>query len=200
MRPPDHRLCVYCGSASGGRPEYVQAAKSLGLAMARNNIGLVYGGGSIGLMGETARAVLAAGGHVTGIIPDFLVNKERMQEGVQELIVTSNMHERKMAMFERSSGFVALPGGIGTLDELAEILTWAQLKQHARPVILCNVEGFWNGLLDMLNHMRNEGFIRSGFEVTMDVAEEPDAVIPAYHARRAMTRDIVGSEVVKDKL
>ena len=168
--------------------------------MAQNNIGLVYGGGSIGLMGETARAVLAAGGHVTGIIPDFLVSKERMQEGVQELIVTTNMHERKMAMFERSSGFVALPGGIGTLDELAEILTWAQLKQHARPVILCNVEGFWNGLLDLLNHMRKEGFIRTGFEVTMDVAAGPDAVIPAYHTRRGMTRDIVGSAVVKDKL
>ena len=200
MRPPEHRICVYCGSSAGANPAYVAAARSLGKSMAQAGVGLVYGGGSIGLMGEIARAVIAAGGHVTGIIPEFLVSKERMQEGVHELIVTANMHERKMAMFERSTGFVALPGGIGTLDELAEILTWAQLKQHARPVVLCNVAGFWNGLLTLLDHMRAEGFIRSGFEVHLDLAEGPDAVIPAYHARRSKTRDVVGSEVIRDKL
>jgi uncharacterized protein (TIGR00730 family) len=168
--------------------------------MAEAGIGLVYGGGSLGLMGETARAVIAAGGHVTGIIPEFLVSKERMQDGVHELIVTRTMHERKMAMFERSTGFVALPGGIGTLEELAEILTWSQLKQHARPVVLCNVEGFWNGLLDLLKHMTSEGFIRSGFEVHLDVADDPAEVIPTYQRRRAMTRDVLGVEVVQDKL
>ena len=168
--------------------------------MAQNDIGLVYGGGSLGLMGETARAVIAAGGHVTGIIPEFLVSKERMQEGVHELIVTSNMHERKMAMFERSTGFVALPGGIGTLDELAEILTWAQLKQHARPVVLYNVTGFWNGLVDLIQHMRHEGFIRAGFEVNMDVVDEAETVISAYHARRATTRDIAPVEIIQDKI
>jgi uncharacterized protein (TIGR00730 family) len=200
MSPPTHRLCVYCGSSPGSNPAYMQAARDLGTAMARAGIGLVYGGGSIGLMGETARAVISAGGHVTGIIPEFLVSKERMQDGVHELIVTSTMHERKMAMFERSTGFVALPGGIGTLEELAEILTWAQLKQHARPVVLCNVDGFWDGLLELLKHMTGEGFIRSGFEVNLDVANGAAEVIPAYEARRAKTRDVVGTAVLQDKL
>ena len=200
MPPPDHRLCVYCGSSSGVNPAYITAAQALGTHLAREGVGLVYGGGSIGLMGEVARAVIAGGGHVTGIIPEFLVSKERMQEGVQELIVTTNMHERKMAMFERSSGFVALPGGIGTLDELAEILTWAQLRQHARPVVLCNVLGFWDGLLALLDHMRSQGFIRTGFEVNMDVADGPTNVISAYHARRSITRDVPPVQVIQDKL
>jgi uncharacterized protein (TIGR00730 family) len=200
MSPPDHRLCVYCGSSPGHNPDYVKAAQDLGKAMALANVGLVYGGGSLGLMGETARAVIGHGGHVTGIIPEFLVSKERMQDGVQELIVTSSMHERKMAMFERSTGFVALPGGIGTLEELAEILTWAQLKQHARPVIVCNVSGFWDGLLALLQHMRGEGFIRTDTAVNFDVAEGAAAVLPAYESRRAKTRDVVGTEVLQDKL
>jgi uncharacterized protein (TIGR00730 family) len=200
MTPPEHRLCVYCGSAPGHNPDYMQAARELGTAMAEAGVGLVYGGGSIGLMGETARAVIAAGGHVTGIIPEFLVSKERMQEGVHELIVTRTMHERKMTMFERSTGFVALPGGIGTLEELSEILTWSQLKQHARPIILCNTAGFWDGLLSVLQHMRDEGFIRSGFEVNMDVAENAAGVVPAYELRRSLTRDIVGTAVLKDQL
>jgi uncharacterized protein (TIGR00730 family) len=200
MLPPSHRLCVYCGSSPGLNPEYVLAARELGRTMAEEGIGLVYGGGSLGLMGETARAVIAAGGHVTGIIPEFLVSKERMQDGVHELIVTRTMHERKMAMFERSTGFVALPGGIGTLEELAEILTWSQLKQHARPVVLCNVSGFWDGLMKLLQHMTTEGFIRTGFEVNLDVAENAVDVVPAYQARRAMTRDVVGLEILQDKL
>jgi uncharacterized protein (TIGR00730 family) len=200
MSPPAQRLCVYCGSSPGHNPEYVKAAQELGTAMAQAGIGLVYGGGSLGLMGETARAVIAAGGHVTGIIPEFLVSKERMQDGVQELIVTSTMHERKMAMFERSTGFVALPGGIGTLEELAEILTWAQLKQHARPVIVCNVAGFWDGLLALLQHMRGEGFIRADTAVNFDVANGAADVIPVYETRRAQTRDVVGMEILQDKL
>jgi uncharacterized protein (TIGR00730 family) len=200
MTPPVHRLCVYCGSSPGENPVYMEAAHALGTAMAAAGVGLVYGGGSLGLMGETARAVIAGGGHVTGIIPEFLVSKERMQEGVQELIVTRTMHERKMAMFERSTGFVALPGGIGTLEELAEILTWSQLKQHARPVILCNVAGFWSGLLKVIDHMKDEGFIRKGFEVHLDVADTPETVIEVYNQRRAITRDVVGVEVLQDKL
>jgi uncharacterized protein (TIGR00730 family) len=168
--------------------------------MAKAGIGLVYGGGSIGLMGEVARAVLAGGGHVTGVIPEFLVSKERMLDEAHELIVTRNMHERKMAMFERATGFVALPGGLGTLEELAEIVTWAQLKQHARPIVLCNAEGFWNGLLELITHMREEGFIRREFEVALDVAEGPDAVIPAYLARREITRDVAPVDVIKDRM
>ena len=142
--------------------------------------------------GETARAVIRAGGHVTGIIPEFLVSKERMQEGVHELIVTRTMHERKMAMFERSTGFVALPGGIGTLEELAEILTWSQLKQHARPIILCNVAGFWDGLLGLIKHMTGEGFIRPGFEINLDVANGASDVVATYEAGRAKTHDVLG--------
>jgi uncharacterized protein (TIGR00730 family) len=200
MTPPAHRLCVYCGSSPGHNPAYMEAARELGRCMADAGVGLVYGGGSIGLMGETARAVLNAGGHVTGIIPEFLVSKERMQDGVHELIVTRTMHERKMAMFERSTGFVALPGGIGTLEELAEILTWSQLKQHARPIMLCNIAGFWDGLLDLIRHMTDEGFIRTGFEVNLDVANGATDVVPAYMARRAKTRDIVGTEILQDRL
>jgi uncharacterized protein (TIGR00730 family) len=200
MSPPAHRLCVYCGSSPGHNPDYVQAARDLGRTMALAQVGLVYGGGSLGLMGETARAVIDNGGHVTGIIPEFLVSKERMQDGVHELIVTATMHERKMAMFERSTGFVALPGGIGTLEELAEILTWAQLKQHARPVIVCNVSGFWDGLLHMLQHMRDQGFIRADTAVNLDVADGAADVIPAYNARRAKTRDVFGAEILQDKL
>ena len=177
----------------------MSAARELG-TLAEAGIGLVYGGGGIGLMGETARGVLSAGGHVTGIIPEFLVSKERMLDGVHELIVTRTMHERKMAMFERSTGFVALPGGIGTLEELAEILTWSQLKQHARPIILCNVAGFWDELQGLLRHMTAEGFIRAGYEVKLDVAEGPAGIIPAYEARRAQTRDVLGAEVLQDKL
>lgn len=200
MSPPAHRLCVYCGSSPGHNPDYVQAAQDLGRTMAEAGVGLVYGGGSLGLMGETARAVIAHGGHVTGIIPEFLVSKERMQDGVHELIVTSTMHERKMAMFERSTGFVALPGGIGTLEELAEILTWAQLKQHARPVIVCNVSGFWDSLLALLQHMRGAGFIRSDTAVNFDVAEGAADVLRLYTARREAQRDVVGEQLIKDKL
>ncbi len=200
MKVPDHRLCVYCGSSDGRNPDYAATARTLGAAMAKAGIGLVYGGGSIGLMGEVARAVLAGGGHVTGIIPEFLVSRERMLDEVHELIVTRNMHERKMAMFERATGFVALPGGLGTLEELAEIVTWAQLKQHARPIILCNAEGFWDGLLELITHMREEGFIRRELEVALDVAKGADAVIPAYLDRREKTRDVAPVDVIKDRM
>ena len=163
-------------------------------------IGLVYGGGSLGLMGEVARAVRDSGGHVTGIIPDFLVSKERMLEGVSELIVTRTMHERKMGMFERSTGFVALPGGIGTLEELAEILTWAQLQQHARPVILVDILNFWSPLTRMFADMTGNGFIRPGFEVKLDVVKTAAEVIPAYEMRLAMTKDKPPVAILKDKL
>lgn len=200
MTPPKHRLCVYCGSSTGNRPEYAEGARLLGQAMAAQGIGLVYGGGSLGLMGEVARAVRDSGGHVTGIIPDFLVSKERMLEGVSELIVTRTMHERKMGMFERSTGFVALPGGIGTLEELAEILTWAQLQQHARPVILVDLLNFWSPLTRMFADMTGNGFIRPGFEVKLDVVKTAAEVIPAYEMRLAMTKDKPPVAILKDKL
>ena len=184
MPRPPHTLCVYCGSGPGRNPAFMAAARDLGRAMAEAGIGLVYGGGSIGLMGEVARTVLAHGGHVTGIIPDFLVKAERMLDGVSELIVTHTMHERKMTMFERSTGFVALPGGLGTLEELTEISTWAQLDRHQKPIILCNVEDYWQPYLTLLDHMREEAFIRANTEFTMDVVASPSKVIPAYEFRQ----------------
>jgi uncharacterized protein (TIGR00730 family) len=180
---PIRHLCVYCGSGPGRNPAYAAAARTLGQALAENGVGLVYGGGSLGLMGETARATLAAGGHVTGIIPEFLVKKERMLTDVNELIVTANMHERKMTMFERSDGFIALPGGMGTLEELVEISTWSQLGRHNKPIILANVDSYWDPLLKLLEHMREQQFIRAGLEVHIEVVSEVEDIVPAFHDR-----------------
>ena len=168
--------------------------------MAKTEIGLVYGGGSLGLMGEVARSVLAAGGHVTGIIPEFLVAKERMLTDVNELIVTADMHERKMAMFARSDGFAALPGGLGTLEELTEISTWAQLDQHAKPIILCNIEGYWNPLVTLLDHMRAEQFIRAGLEFRMDVVATAADVVPAFEYRLKTSREKITGEPLLGRL
>jgi uncharacterized protein (TIGR00730 family) len=156
-------VCVYCGSGTGLDPAYAEGARTLGRDL--NGVRLIYGGGSLGLMGEVARATLAAGGQVTGIIPGFLSNKERMLREVDELVVTDNMHERKMLMFERSDAFVALPGGIGTLEELVEQLTWSQLGRHAKPIVVANINGFWSPFLSLLSHMKAETFIRSALEI-----------------------------------
>ena len=200
MIKPARNLCVYCGSGPGKNPVYMAAAKKLGVAMAEAGIGLVYGGGSLGLMGEVAKTVLEAGGHVTGIIPEFLGTKERMLTGVNELIVTKSMHERKMTMFEHSTGFVALPGGIGTLEELTEISTWAQLDQHAKPIILCNIENYWEPYLTLLKHMRAERFIRESLEFKMDVVETATDVVPAFEYRLANSRPIVPFELMREVL
>lgn len=171
-------ICVYCGSSSGADPIYAEAAAKLGAAMGAAGIGLVYGGGSIGLMGIMARSVMAAGGHVTGIIPQFLKEREVMLETAHELVVTGDMHERKRTMFDRSDAFVALPGGIGTLEELVEIMTWAQLGQHRKPVLIANINGFWEPLVVLLRHMADEGFIRDGFEVNYLVADRVEDIVP----------------------
>ncbi|MBB3929651.1 hypothetical protein GGR25_000670 [Kaistia hirudinis] len=178
-------ICVYCGSSSGGDPVYAEAAEALGRAMGAAGIGLVYGGGSIGLMGIVARSVMAAGGHVTGIIPQFLKEREVMLETAHELHVTGDMHERKRAMFDRADAFVALPGGIGTLEELVEIMTWAQLGQHRKPVLMANINGFWDPLVALLRHMGDEGFIRSGYEVSYLVAERIADVVPMLRSAAA---------------
>lgn len=170
-------ICVYCGSGSGSDPAFAAAAKALGRAMAAENIGLVYGGGAVGLMGTVARAVLDHGGHVTGIIPDFLMAKERMLSDVQDTIVVSDMHTRKQMMFEKADAFVALPGGIGTLEELVEQMTWAQLGRHRKPILMLSVADFYKPLLVLLAHMRQSGFIRAGMELNYLVAERPDDVI-----------------------
>ncbi len=181
-------ICVYCGSSPGRNPAYVQAARSLGHLMAERDIGLVYGGGGLGLMGEVARAVLEGGGRVTGIIPTFLTEKEHMLHEVTDLVVVADMHERKRLMFERSDAFVALPGGIGTLEELVEQLTWAQLGRHSKPIVLYNAKGFWAPFMALLDHLRGEGFIRAGMEVRFAVADSPEAVLAAVHAGAAPVR------------
>lgn len=180
---PARKLCVYCGSGPGRNPAYVEAARALGKSLALARIGLVYGGGSLGLMGEVARAVLAEGGHVTGVIPEFLASRERLLTGASEVIVTADMHERKMTMFARADGFVALPGGMGTLEELAEMATWAQLDQHSKPIILCNVAGYWDPLVALFEHMRAEQFIRPGIDVRIDVVNAATDVIPTFEER-----------------
>jgi uncharacterized protein (TIGR00730 family) len=180
-------ICVYCGSNPGRNPAYVEAARSLGRQMARDGIGLVYGGGGLGLMGEIAQAVLAGGGRVTGIIPSFLSEREHMLRDVTELVVVADMHERKRLMFERSDAFVALPGGIGTLEELVEQLTWAQLGRHSKPIVLLNAEGFWEPFIQLLDHLRREAFIRDGMDVRYAVAGSPEAVLEAVRLRAEAT-------------
>ncbi|MFE1599330.1 TIGR00730 family Rossman fold protein [Methylobacterium sp. ID0610] len=183
-------VCVYCGSGFGADPIFRDAATALGHSLAAAGIGLVYGGGNVGLMGTVARAVLDGGGHVTGIIPDFLKSRERMLDDVQETIVVHDMHTRKRLMFERSDAFVALPGGIGTLEELVEQMTWAQLGQHTKPILLLSVAGFWTPFLALLDHMRETGFIREGLDPHYLVAQKPEDVVPLLTdaARRAPAR------------
>lgn len=178
-------ICVYCGSGKGGSPAYVAAARTLGQALAEQEIGLVYGGGGLGLMGEVAHATLTHGGRVTGVIPRFLTRREHMLRDVTELIITEDMHERKRQMFERSDAFVALPGGIGTLEELVEQLTWVQLGRHSKPVIVANIENFWDPFLDLLTHMKADGFIRTGVDVRFTVVDDAEKIVPAVIATTA---------------
>jgi uncharacterized protein (TIGR00730 family) len=171
-------ICVYCGSGPGKNPAFLQAARSFGKILAENGIGLVYGGGSIGLMGELARSVLGNGGTVTGVIPEFLVEREHMLREAQDLVVTKDMHERKRIMFERSDAFVALPGGVGTLEELVEQLTWSQLGRHKKPILVVNVHGFWDPLCALLDHMQALEFIRAGLTVDLLVADSVEQILP----------------------
>lgn len=175
-------ICVYCGSGPGTNPRFLEAAKAFGKSLAENGIRLVYGGGSIGLMGAVATSALDHGGSVTGIIPDFLTARENALTRVQEMVVTPDMHERKRLMFERSDAFVALPGGIGTLEELVEQLTWKQLGRHTKPVLLANIDGFWEPLLALLAHMRATEFIRPSLSVDILKAERVEDILPRLRA------------------
>jgi len=172
-------ICVYCGSGVGSKPVYTDAARTLGRTLAEAGIGLVYGGGSLGLMGEVARSTLKAGGRVTGIIPAFLSEREQMLRDVDELVVTEDMHQRKMLMFQKSDAFVALPGGIGTLEELVEQLTWSQLGRHKKPVIIANIDGFWTPFLRLLDHMRTDAFIREHLDVRFTIVDRAEDIVPA---------------------
>lgn len=155
------RLCVFCGSAEGSSPAYLAMARALGIFMAKNNIALVYGGATIGVMGAVADAVLEAGGQVIGVIPETLVNYEIAHRGLTELHIVAGMHERKKMMYDCSDAFLSLPGGMGTLDEMFEILTWSQLKLHSKPCFIYNFQGFYDSLLAYLRHAHNEGFIKA---------------------------------------
>jgi uncharacterized protein (TIGR00730 family) len=155
-------LCVYCGSSSGTHPDYAEQARVFGAEMARRKITLVYGGGKVGLMGVVADAVLAGGGKVIGVIPRQLVDREVAHAGLTELQVVDTMHQRKTRMFELSNAFVALPGGFGTLDEMFEMLTWAQLGLHRYPCAFLDVRGYYTALRSMMDHMVGEGFVRAG--------------------------------------
>jgi uncharacterized protein (TIGR00730 family) len=171
------KICVYCGSGPGSDPAFAAAARTFGKVLAENRIGLVFGGGSIGLMGELATAVLDHGGKVTGVIPRFLVAREHaMERG--EMIVTRDMHERKQRMFEEADAFVALPGGVGTLEELVEQMTWAQLGRHKKPILIANIKGFWDPLCVLLDHMEAAQFIRPGLTVPYLTAERVEDILP----------------------
>jgi uncharacterized protein (TIGR00730 family) len=178
-------VCVYCGSGPGTNPHFVEGATALGKIFAENGVSLVYGGGSNGLMGAIAKSTLDHGGNVIGIIPDFLIARENALARAQELIVTPDMHERKRLMFERSDAFVALPGGVGTLEELVEQLTWQQLGRHSKPILLANIDGFWEPLLALLAHMRATEFIRPSLAVEILKAERVQDILPSLRAAAA---------------
>src|SRR6266404_20227 len=185
-------VCVYCGSGPGTNPRFIEAAIALGKVFAENAIRLVYGGGSIGLMGAVAKSTLDHGGTVTGIIPEFLRARENALTRVQEMVVTPDMHERKRLMFERSDAFIALPGGIGTLEELVEQLTWQQLGRHNKPILLANIDNFWEPLLSLLDHMRMTEFIRATLPLDVLTAERVEDILPRL--RTAAARAPKGSE------
>ena len=171
-------ICVYCASGPGNNPAFMEAAGKLGQILAENHIRLVYGGGSVGLMGVLAESVLDHGGSVTGVIPDFLVNREHMLLRVQERVITPDMHERKRVMFERADAFVALPGGVGTLEELVEQLTWAQLGRHKKPIMILNISRFWDPLCVLLEQMQKLDFIRANLPVKLLVADRVEEILP----------------------
>lgn len=175
-------ICVYCGSSTGLDPIYREAGLALGRSIAQHGIRLIYGGGTRGIMGAVAQGVMEAGGQVTGIIPSFLLDKEASLEKAQELselIIVEDMHQRKHLMFEKSDGFVTLPGGIGTLEEIVEIMTWAQLGKHRKPMVFANINNFWQPMLDLLDHMRNEGFIHTAHQVQPLVIDRAEDIVPA---------------------
>jgi len=181
-------LAVYCGSSAGNDPRWARLARATGTLLAKRGIRLVYGGGGVGLMGALADAALAAGGEVTGVIPHFLNTRELQHAGVADMRVVDTMHERKLLMVELAEGFMALPGGFGTLDELFEVLTWSQLGLHERPAGLLNAGGYFDGLLTCLDSMTGHGFLRAEDRARLVAAPEPEALLAAMTQWRAPER------------
>jgi len=179
------RLCVFCGSSKGAREIYVHATQQLGQELAKRQIELVYGGGNVGLMGVVADAVLKAGGHVIGVIPQQLMARELGHTGIQDLRIVKTMHERKALMAELADGFIALPGGIGTYEEFFEVLAWAQLGIHGKPCALLNVDGFYTPVLRLLDHAVEENFIRTAHRQIVVVESEPAPLLDAMTKHKA---------------
>ncbi len=197
-------ICVYCGSSPGNSPFFLDAGRTLGKAIAKAGLTLVYGGGRKGIMGAVANGTIEAGGNVTGIIPRFLIRKEAGDEAgldhLDEVILTEDMHERKHAMFERSDAFVALPGGIGTVEEIVEIMTWAQLGRHEKPMVFGNVAGFWNPMLALIDHMKAEGFIHSQHMVRPLVVADPAQIVPTILDAAASSADAEGDPAIIERM
>ncbi|RWM83841.1 MAG: TIGR00730 family Rossman fold protein [Mesorhizobium sp.] len=197
-------ICVYCGSSPGRDETYAKAGHLLGRSIAKSGLRLIYGGGTRGIMGAVAEGALRAGGQVTGIIPRFLINREATETALarlDELVITDNMHERKHTMFEKSDAFVALPGGIGTVEEIIEIMTWGQLGHHRKPIVFGNVGGFWDPMLALLDHMTAEGFIHTAQRVKPLVVDDPEAIVAAIMvAGSSVDAPTEGVQSVIDKL
>jgi uncharacterized protein (TIGR00730 family) len=172
------KICVYCGSGPGTDPAFIESARAFGAILAKNGVGLVFGGGAVGMMGAIAKSVLDHGGTVTGIIPEFLVAREHAMRGTDNLIVTRDMHERKRKMFEMADAFVAMPGGIGTLEEVVEQITWVQLGRHRKPIMLANIKNFWEPLCALIDHMKSLEFIREDLNFDLLVADRVEDILP----------------------
>jgi len=198
---PIRSICVYCGSQPGRNPDYLEAGRALGRSIAEHDLRLVYGGGTRGIMGAVASGVMSSGGRVTGIIPEFLMDKEASKHSLSaltEVVVTRDMHERKHKMFEQSDAFVTLPGGIGTLEEIVEIMTWGQLGRHKKPMVFANINGFWNPMLDLIRHMTDEGFIHTAHLVKPLIIDRVEDIVPAIIKAGRASRE--GDAAVLEKM
>ena len=198
---PIRSICVYCGSQPGRNPDYMEAGRTLGRAIAEHGLRLVYGGGTRGIMGAVSSGVMSSGGRVTGIIPEFLMDKEASKHSLSaltELVVTRDMHERKHKMFEQSDAFVTLPGGIGTLEEIVEIMTWGQLGRHKKPMVFANINGFWDPMMELLRHMAEQGFIHTAHLVKPLIIDKIEDIVPAIIAAGRASRG--GDAAVLEKM
>jgi uncharacterized protein (TIGR00730 family) len=196
------KICIYCGSGPGTDPAFVESARAFGAVLAKNGIGLVFGGGSVGMMGAISKSVLDHGGEVTGIIPEFLVVREHAMRGADNLIVTRDMHERKRKMFEMADAFVAMPGGIGTLEEVVEQITWVQLGRHRKPILLANIKGFWDPLCALIDHMKGLEFIRGDLNFDLLVVDRVADILPMLQKAAAAVSEEEKemSSVIADRL
>jgi uncharacterized protein (TIGR00730 family) len=188
-------LCVYCGSASGLTPRYAEAARELACTLVERHIALVYGGGNVGLMGVIADEVMRLGGHTTGVIPGALLDREVGHRGLSRLHVVKDMHERKAMMAELSDGFIAMPGGIGTLEELFEVLTWSQLGFHDKPIGILNVDGYYDALLAFMQHTITQGFLKPNHASLLMVETEPPALLNRFASFEAQPHDKLLNQV-----